>query len=177
MNLFFIFCLWPYQVLHAQTISSATTASVSVEQPIPKGEEKKPSSLLESLSVSEPPGLAGQFPSARRFKAPLKWRADGWILEKKASKIKETGEFQLMSPPGAKIEARLRKGVHVSVNDRLTVYRVASRHEKDLDVRARYLFKIGTAKVVKIMGKSLCQIKIETANDAVEGGDLIKKDW
>ncbi len=162
MKLFFILCLWPFQSLFAQNIASTSTVS---------------NSPLESPSVSEPPGLAGQFPSVNRFKAPLKWKADGWVLEKKSSQIKETDEFQMMIPPGARADVRLRKGIRVSVNDRLTVYRVASRHEKDTDVHARYLFKIGTAKVVKVMGKSLCQIKIETANDAVEDGDLIKKDW
>ncbi len=166
MKMLLFFCLWPFQVLHAQTVSSASIVSNSVEQ-----------SVIESLSVSEPPGLAEQFPSARRFKAPLKWAADGWVLEKKASEIKETDQFQLMSPPGARVDARLRKGVRVSVNDQLTIYRAASRHEKDLDVHARYLFKVGTAKVVKILGPSRCQIKIEIANGAVEDGDLIKKDW
>ncbi len=168
-------CLLPLGNLYAQSAISSSTVSISSSQAVSK--EGKPSSAPESLSVSEPPGLAGQFPSVKRFKAPLKWKADGWILEKNSSQVKENDEFQLMSPPGSLADARLRKGVHISVGDQLTVYRVASRHEKDLDIHARYLFKIGNAKVVKILSSSRCRIKIESANDAIEDGDLIKKDW
>ncbi len=168
-------CLFPLGNLYAQSAMSASTVSVSSSQAVSK--EGKPSPAPESLSVSEPPGLAGQFPSVKRFKAPLKWKADGWVLEKDSSKVKETDEFQLMSPPGSLADVRLRKGVHVSVGDQLTVYRVASRHEKDLDAHARYLFKIGRAVVVKILAHSRCRMKIESANDAVQDGDLVKKDW
>lgn len=168
-------CPLSFGNLYAQSAISASTVSISSSQALSK--EEKPSPAPESLSVLEPPGLAGQFPSVKRFKAPLKWKADGWVLEKSSSKVKETDEFQLMSPPGSFADVRLRKGIHISAGDQLTVYRLASRHEKDLDAHARYLFKIGRAVVVKILTHSRCRIQIESANDAVQDGDLVKKDW
>lgn len=187
MNLFMIFFFLPAMLYSQVSLSTTTTSTTSdqglasdfktLNQKTLKNEKGSADLALESLSSFPPPGLAGQSPSMNRFKIPVGWNPDGKVLGKAFNRVHETGKFQLIIPPGETTQVRFRKEVPVFLGDKLLIYRLSSLRDNDKNRDSRYLLDVGSAEVIKQLSATRYKIRILAAQDAIESGDLIKKEW
>ena len=149
--------------------------------PLPPQEDEEPAAVAPSrptgslgaggtdgidLSKAMPPAVTGHFNTMARVKAAKGWREDGAIIEFEGREI--------MTSAGDVVAAKLKSPA--SPGDRFTVYRRAAVQEQDEDQKAKYLQRVGFVEVKEAVSSSRYRLVILKSADAVQLGDLLKKE-
>ncbi|HVE13616.1 MAG TPA: LysM peptidoglycan-binding domain-containing protein [Elusimicrobiota bacterium] len=134
-------------------------------EPVPRASEpEKPP--LDDLSTRLPGGMAEQYPSVRRLKAPAGWGADGKVLE--------LGDREFTAAQGDLVAVAILSGA--AKGRRYAVYREAAPTESDADQKARYLQRIGTVEISRKLAIGRYQALIVKSGGTVQEGDLLKRE-
>lgn len=123
--------------------------------------------LPDALSTEIPKGMTGQQPALYRLEMPSEWTPDGKVVEFKGREaIVAAGDVV-----SVRLEAEgVRKGW------RYLVYRYGGPTEADADKSALFVQKIGLLEVLKRDGDKEYRARILTSGDAVQVGDVLKRE-
>ena len=120
----------------------------------------------DDLSIKMPDGLAGQYPSMTRRKAPKSWREDGRVTEFEGR--------ELLAAEGDWFQAKLDKPA--ASGERFEVLRRVSEQELDDDSKGLYLQHVGVAQIKSADGGKRYRFIILKSGDSIQVGDLLKRE-
>lgn len=122
--------------------------------------------LPDSLSARIPEGMTGQQPSLFRMIMPKGWVPDGRVQDMEGrGTVAAQGD-----PVNAKISGEVKK------RQRYVVYRRSGPTEDDVDKMADFVQKIGLIEIVRKASDGVYRAVILKSADAVQAGDLLKRE-
>lgn len=174
--------IYPGQVLLIPDLKPQEPAPASAAAPPPQLERvlepaAEPSPVVaappasqvshrDSLSTEIPEALSGQYPSMTRLKAPRDWKQDGEVVEYEGR--------EALAAQGDFVSGSFKNAV-MAVGETIYVLRRDAPEELDDDPKARYLVRVGSARVERDMGKGVYRLLILRSGDSVQVGDYLSR--